>query len=101
MSNSHIDFLVGKGVPENIYSAQDTRSQRDLARALGWVAPNVDVSIVEYTTVSTKKTGMYLNVALGKSKPQMFKLCEGTKLTPEAGETLVLLANAIADLIPA
>ncbi len=99
MSN-HLEFLKSKGVPEHVFVAQDTRSQRDLARALGWVAPSVDVSIVEYTTVSTKKTGMYLNVAMGKSKPQMFKLCEGTVLTKEAFESLEMLTNAIADLLP-
>ena len=98
--SDHVQFLKTKGVPEAVFKDQDARAQRALARALGWAAPEVDVSVIEYTTQGTKKTGMYLNIAVGKSRPAMFKLCDGTTLTKEAVGMLEAVTNGIADLLP-
>lgn len=97
---SPVEFLKTKNVPETVIAEMDVTAARAAARAFGWTAPPVEATLVTYTPKSgTGKEGLYLNLAIGKSRPGMFRVCDGKELTEEGSKILAEVANQLADLI--
>ena len=101
MSQTAIEFLRDvKKLPESVRSEMDPAQARGVARTMGWVAPAVEAKLVTYTPkAGSGKEGLYLDLAIGKSRPSMHRICDGVKLTEEGQKILAEAANQIADLI--
>jgi len=95
---SPVEFLKSKNVPEAVIAEMDASAARACARTMGWVAPAVEVTLSTYTP-KTGKEGLYLNLAVGRSRPGMFRICDGKELTEEGQKILVEVANQIADIL--
>jgi len=100
MSQTALEFLAAKQIPESVLKEMDAAKARAVARTMGWVAPAVEATLATYTPQSgAKKEGLYLNLSIGKSRPGMFRICDGKELTEEGKVILAEIANQVADLL--
>ena len=99
MSHTALEFLKTKNIPEAVLAEMDASQARAVAKTMGWAAPAVETSLSTYTPKGTGKVGVYLNLAVGKSRPGMFRICDGEKLTEDGQAIVAEVANQLADLL--